>query len=128
MTTRPAVTMKSAIEQILQAHGILERFLTNPDFNEEIEVVGRLPLWIRREDDHVTISHYRVVEGIPVSDPEMEFRMIDHMYVPVWFLDSNGQDFLALTTGARAELCDLAGLWAGNLLALGYLTGIVVAA
>ena len=123
MSTDPVVTMRSAIEQILQAHGILERFLTSPTFYAEIKAKGHLPLWVRRARDHVTISHFRDFDGVVVTDPEMQFRMIDHMYVPVSVMTSTGRSFIAETESARRELGDLADLWAGNLLSFGYISG-----
>jgi hypothetical protein len=55
--------MKTTIEKILAAHGILEAFNANEDYSVKIENKPYLDLCIEKHGSQVTITHYLEQNG-----------------------------------------------------------------
>jgi hypothetical protein len=121
--------MKTTIEKILAAHGIIDAFNTNEDYSVKIENKPYLALCIEKHGSQITITHYFEQSGDLIPDPDMEFENINDDWSPVALQ-------LAIGTYCRAaEYCEgkrfinprqlreqrqFAKMWARNLLAQGF--------
>ena len=68
-----AYTMKSAVEKILKAHGVLEAFNSAEHYAAKIASGGYMPLSIEKHGKLITVTHYFEQNGDLVPDPDMEF-------------------------------------------------------
>lgn len=124
-------TMKSAIEKILSAYGILEAFQTAHDYSVKIENEGYMPLCIEKHGSQITVTHYFEAEGDLIADPDMEFTTeIDPAeWIPVAIQHSTGSYHRALIKDedgwkvSQKQLRDqryFSIVWARNLLQQGF--------
>ena len=124
------ITMKSAIEQILEAHGALEAFKTKPSFALKVHNEPFMPLSIERHGEIVTVTHYFEQHGDLVPDPDMEFLDLGHSdWIPIAIQHSTGHyvragdiedgqwKFNARTT---RELESFSRMWARDLVTRGF--------
>lgn len=120
--------MKNVIEKILKRSGLLETFNASTDFHLRIENEPWMPLVIERHGAEISIAHYGELNGDPIRDPELTFRL------PDWTPTSITQDpvgrysevFSVIDGKAMVrpallrELRSFSTLWARNLRAQGF--------
>jgi hypothetical protein len=125
--------MKSAIEKILNAHGMLEEFQQNPEFAVRIKNGPYMPLTIERHDSQITVTHYLIENGDMILDPDMEFeRLADGSWFPVAIQLVTGHYARAMEIrdGRRfvnprqvREQIQFSRMWARNLISQGFQSG-----
>jgi len=122
------VEMKNVIEKILKRYGLLESFNASTDFHLRIENEPWMPLVIERHGDEISIAHYGELNGDPIRDPELTFRL------PDWTPTSITQDPMGrysevfpvidgqamVRPALLRELRSFSTLWARNLKAQGF--------
>lgn len=68
--------MQVAIEEILEAHNLLEEFNRHENsFHVKFEMGGYQPLVIERHGDTVSVTHYFIQMGDVMYDPDMTFSL-----------------------------------------------------
>jgi hypothetical protein len=132
-----SVTMKSAVEKILNSHSVLNAFQSAEDYSVRIESKGYMPLCIEKHGKTVTVTHYYEQNGDLIADPDMEFVDLGGKdWMPVAIQHSTGHYLRVAALGenghwkfnlAKAEdLMSFARMWARNLLDQGFTTGELV--
>jgi hypothetical protein len=132
------VTMKQALERILDAHGILADFKSARHYAAKIESNGFMPLAIEKHGTTVTVTHYYEQNGDLVPDPDMEFVDLGgRELAPVAIQHCTGHYMRAaecvdgewrFDQRRAQDLLEFAGMWAGNLMAQGFASGRLVRA
>lgn len=121
--------MKTTIENILAAHGIMEAFNSNEDYSVKIENKPYLDLCIEKHRTQVTVTHYVEQNGDLIPDPDMEFEILNGEWSPVALQLAIGTYYRAAEyrEGKRfinprqlREQRQFANMWAQNLLAQGF--------
>jgi hypothetical protein len=121
--------MKTAIEKILTAHGLLEAFNASESYSVKIENGPYMPLSIEKHGSSITVTHYFEQNGDLVPDPDMEFEVLEEEWSPVAIQHAIGSYYRAVEyrDGKRfinpRQLRDqksFARMWAQNLLAQGF--------
>ena len=134
-----AHTMKSVVEKILKAHGILEAFNSAEHYAAKIASGGFMPLSIEKHDKQITVTHYYEQNGDLVPDPDMEFVDLGgEDWLPVAIQHSTGLYCRAaeqaasgnwlISKRAMRDLKSFARMWGRNLLAQGFARGTLVRA
>jgi len=134
-----AHTMKSAVEKILKAHGVLEAFNSAEHYAAKITSGGFMPLSIEKHGKQITVTHYFEQNGDLVPDPDMEFVDLGgEDWLPVAIQHSTGLYCKAaeqaasgnwlISKRAMRDLKSFARMWAQNLLAQGFAGGTLVSA
>lgn len=128
------VTMKSAIEKILTAHGLLEAFRANRHYSVKLVSAGYMPLAIEKHDKQITVTHYFTQNGDLVPDPNVEFVDLGgDDWLPVAIQHATGHycrtaeqaesgNWL-IAKSAMRDLQSFVRVWARNLLAQGFTNG-----
>ena len=111
------MNMQTAIERILEFHGLLKAYQRNPNFCVKLENPGYMDLIINRlpgfgKEGTVSIAHYFQQNGDAVPDPDILFALPD--WAPVEY-----QDSLSYTQDA-GRIAAFASSWAQNLLDQGW--------
>jgi hypothetical protein len=121
--------MKTTIEKILAAHGIIEAFNASEDYSVKIENKPYLDLCIEKHGIQVMITHYFEQNGDLIPDPDMEFEILNGEWSPVALQLAIGIYYRAAEyrDGKRfvnprqlREQRQFANMWARNLLSQGF--------
>ncbi|MCA9872119.1 MAG: hypothetical protein KC441_00630, partial [Anaerolineales bacterium] len=71
---RPRKPMQAAIEDLLQAYGLLEAFRASDEFHARFEMPHYMPLVIERIGfGRVSVAHYYTQNGDAVADPDVVY-------------------------------------------------------
>ncbi len=119
--------LRQAITAILRRHGLAEAFQTADEFHLRIENPPYIPLVIERLGDEISVAHYGELNGDPIRDPELTFRLdwtptsitqdpVGH-YAAVFF-EQDGQQMYR--PRLLKELKSFAAMWARNLKEQGF--------
>jgi hypothetical protein len=130
-------TMKSAIEKILKAHGLLEAFNSAQHYAAKIASNGFMPLSIEKHGRTITLTHYYEVNGDLVPDPDVEYVDLGgNDWLPVAIQHATGHYCRTAQQAASGnwlvskrtmqDLQSFSRQWARNLLMQGFATGTVV--
>jgi hypothetical protein len=121
--------MKTAIEKILTAHGLLKAFSANESYSVKIENKPYMPLSIEKHGNRVTVTHYFEQNGDLIPDPDMEFEVLQGEWSPVAIQHAIGSYYRAVEfrDGKRfinpRQLRDQTSfpkMWARNLISQGF--------
>ena len=121
--------MKTTIEKILTAHGILEAFNANEDYSVKIENEPFLALCIEKHKTQITITHYVESNGDLIADPDQELEIINGEWSPVALQLAIGAYYRAseyrdgkrfINPRQMSEQRKFAKMWSKNLLAQGF--------
>jgi hypothetical protein len=131
-----SVTMKSAVEKILNSYGVLNEFQSAEDYAVKIASNGFMPLCIEKHGKTVTITHYYEQNGDLIADPDMEFTDLGGKdWLPTAIQHSTGQYYRAaiFENGSwkyfprmMRDLQSFSRMWARNLLSQGFAKGELV--
>lgn len=129
------VTMKTAVEKILNSLGVLTDFQTSDEFAVKIRNEGYMPLSIEKHGEVITVTHYFEQNGDLIPDPDMEFVNLGGLdWLPVAIQHSSGHYSRAAICEdgvwkykprAMRDLQSFSRMWARNLLAQGFPKGSV---
>ena len=128
-----AVQIRKAIERILAASGLLERFLSGDHFQAQILNGSFMPLVVERHGQVVIVAHVTSQNGDAISDPEMTFKIVQSN--SEWFLWPTSLQFatghredceavqdgrLVIKPRAQADQIRFSNEWARNLISQGF--------
>jgi hypothetical protein len=123
--------MKSAIEKILTAHGLLDAFRASQHYSVKLVSAGYMPLTIEKHDKQITVTHYYIQEGDLIPDPDVEFVDLgSDDWLPVAIQHATGHYCRAaeqaasgnwlVSKAAMRDLQSFVRMWARNLLNQGF--------
>jgi hypothetical protein len=127
--------MRTTIEKVLEAQGLLERFKSHAYFYAKILNPPWMPLSIERQQAHVIIAHYFEQNGDLVPDPDMKFEILANgNWVPVAIQNALGHYREAIYFDGEKKLIrprefkdqlQFANLWSRNIRDQGFAKGTV---
>ncbi len=118
---------QTAIEQLLNSHGLFEKFQSQLDFHARFDMPGYQRLVIERHGDLISVAHYFEQNGDLVPDPEVE------LHYPTWtptaitqsigyrcqkFIERDGKTFV--DTRFHRQISSFLTMWARNIRAQGW--------
>ncbi len=121
---------QTTIEQLLQAHNLLESFQTHDSFHVRFEKTGYQPLVIERHGELISVAHYFEQNGDLIADPDVELHYPSWMPTGITqaffgyrakFIERDGKTYI--DTRFHQDVSSFLTLWARNLMAQGWAEG-----
>ena len=122
-----ATLFQTAVEEVLKAHGLLEKFQSQTDFHMRLKKEPYEPLVIERHGELISVAHYFEQDGDLIADPDVEMHFPDWTPTAIQmkngsytqkFVERDGKTYVNMKFDPSVR--PLLAMWARNIKAQGW--------